>query len=65
MTTLRMQNKVTVMCDPMNFIKLTQNDIYMFYYNPYINFENPYFDNFNHIETLINENLQMNWFFNT
>jgi hypothetical protein len=65
MTTLYMQNKVIVMCDLMDFIKLAQNDIYMFYYNPYVNFENPYFDNFNYIEALINENLQMNWFFNT
>jgi len=65
MTTLNVQNTIIVVCDFMNFIKLAQNDIYMFYYNPQVKFGNPYFDNFNYIEALINENLQMNWFFNT
>jgi hypothetical protein len=39
MITSHMQNKVIVMCDFMDFIKLAQNDIYMFYCNPYVKFE--------------------------
>jgi hypothetical protein len=37
------------------------DDIYGFY-DPYVKFENPTFDNFNAIQTLTNNNLPMDWF---
>ncbi len=42
---------------------MAQQKFYRFYYDPYVKFEDPTFNDFNAIETLTNNNLPMDWFF--
>jgi hypothetical protein len=44
------QNKDNVfMCDFLEFVKLAQQKLYRFYYDPYAKYEDPTFDEFNSI----------------
>jgi hypothetical protein len=50
-------------------MKVAHQEFYKLYididgfYDPYVKFKDPTFDNFNAIETLTNNNLPMDWFF--
>ncbi len=51
------------MCDFVENIKQSQQELYMLYCDPYIMFDNLAFNDFNAIETLTNDALPMSSFF--
>jgi hypothetical protein len=48
------QNKDVFMCDFVEFVKLAQQKLYRFLYDPYAKYENLAFDEFNSIQVLTN-----------
>jgi hypothetical protein len=48
------QNKDVFMCNFVEFVKLTQQELYRFYYDPYAKYEDLTFDEFNSIQVLTN-----------
>ncbi len=48
------QNKDVFMCDFVEFVKLAQQKLYQFLYDPYAKYENLAFDEFNSIQVLTN-----------
>ncbi len=51
------------MCDFVESVKQSQQELYMLYCDPYTRFDNLAFNDFNAIETLSNDALPMSWFF--
>lgn len=59
------RGKDVFVCDFVNLnIKLVQHEFSKLYYNLYTRFNDPSFNNFNTIKTLINDTLPMSWFSN-
>jgi len=50
-------------CDFVESVKQSQQELYMLYCDPYTRFDNLALNDFNAIETLTNDALPMSWFF--
>lgn len=57
------QRKDVFVFHVVNIIKLTQQELFMFYYDPFTNYENSTFDDFNFFFTLSNDTFPMNQLF--
>jgi len=56
------QNKNVFMCNFVEFVKLTQHELYCLYCDPYAKYEDMTFDEFNSIQTLTNHTLLLSLF---